>query len=148
MKIEFINPYNFDLDLDLKETEKQGKEIFEFTNNTLSPFHWLINGIAHYPDRHYKSDLSSTPRITRWIRGFEPYRWKRSALGHDQMYQNGYLYLRDGTKVYFSREKADEFYKCCIIVEGELTEKQVLANIASPIQWVVLRIVGWWNFKK
>jgi hypothetical protein len=148
MNIKIVNPYNFDLDLELKETERQGKEIFEFQNSELDPFHIIIDGTPYFPDRHYLSDLSSIPKLLTIIKGMERYRWKRSAVIHDQLYRLGYLYRRDGVKVLFDREEADNIYRLLIVEEGRITDQVSLARIISPIQWLGLRIGGWFSFRR
>jgi hypothetical protein len=148
MKIEIINPNHFDLHVNKEDTQRYGKEIYEFTNSVISPFHLRIDGTSYYLDRHYKSDLSSIPRLLMWIKGFERYRWIHSALPHDQLYRNGYLYLRNGNKVKFTREQADEIYRLLIVEEGRITDQVSLARIISPIQWLGLRIGGWFSFRR
>lgn len=148
MNVKIIHPNNFKLELNFAETQKQGKEIYEFTNFTVDPYHIMIDGVAYYPDRHYLSDLSSIPKPLTVIKGFERYRWRHASLIHDQLYRLKYLYRRDGVKVLFDREEADKIYKLLIIEEGKLTNTTLLANIVAPIQWLGLRLGGWWSYER
>jgi hypothetical protein len=143
MKVQFINHDNFTLVLNGHETEKQGKEIFEFSNSEIQPFHVIIDNVAYYPDKHYLSDLSSIPKVLTIIKGMERYRWRRASLIHDQLYRNEYLYNRQGHRCYFTRPESDNIYRLLIIAEGAITNKTTLARIISPIQWIGLRIGGW-----
>lgn len=150
MKPYWKNPYSFDLDLELKETERQGKEIFLFQNIDMSFFDGKL---FLEPNRKRLTDLSSTPKFMQGIYGFKPSFYKRSSIVHDDVCANEGLWC-EGSFVVFTRSESDELFRIMTIAEAELLyhdkpiRKMLCQRLLSPIYWAGVRIGGFLGYGK
>ena len=149
MRYTFLNPNGYTSYLDNERTDKLGKPIYRVEIH-------LPDGLMIYDSErnltfvlHSRySDLASIPKAIQIIKGFENWRWRRSAIAHDEVYRHGYLSTLRGECVFFSRCDADDMLASLILCEGKLLQKRMLSYVCSPIYWVGVQLFGWMSFMK
>ena len=170
MKPRWLFYHGHDLKLDDKETAKQGKEIFNYSAHAkATAFLDKLSRIL-LPNKNNKSDLASIPWWIQWLKGFEKWRYRMSAVLHDNIYQLGELWQYKGSveeyinkpdpskfeQVKFTRAEGDELQKEMMPAEAEAQNytgikawfwEKYSKYVTSPAYWVAVRAAGWLNWK-
>jgi hypothetical protein len=143
----FTNTKGIELVLDLAKTKKHGKSIYEVTMPR-PPLQFSFRGNVYQPDRHYFSDLGSTPG------GIGKDEYLFSFLMHDSGYQHKGLFLWQFTAKKFTfhpmnRKEIDDLLYEMILVEGRMRGEPYQAKLCAPVIWSAVRMFGgiFWDGK-
>ena len=144
----FRNTDSVNLKLDEERTKKAGEAIYEITMIG-EPLQFDLGIVSYQPNKHYFSDLGSTPL------GIGKDTYLFSYLIHDSAYQQRGLYvysLKSGVFLFhaMSRPEIDCLFREMIIEEGALRGRPTRAILLAPLMWGMVRLCGWshWNRKR
>lgn len=142
----FRNTDYIPIHLDLERTRKAGKSIYEVIM-TDPPLQFDLGMVSYQPNKHFYSDLGSTP----FGIGKDAYLF--SYLIHDSGYQQRGLYvysLKSGLFLFhpMTRSEIDNLFMEMIIQEGELRGRPTRAILLAPLMWSTVRIGGLFHWKR
>ena len=142
----FRNTDNVNLKLDDEKTEKAGEAIYEVTMIG-EPLQFDLGMVSYQANKHYWSDLGSTPL------GIGKDTYFYAYLMHDSGYQQRGLYvysLKSGLFLFhpMARSEIDNLFMEMIIQEGELRGKPTKAILLAPLMWSMIRLFGGSHWKR
>lgn len=101
---------------DLRGIPQTSLYIFEL--NPDKPLTYRMpEGEGYQPDRHFRTDMASIPRILQWIPGLAKDSFRIPAIYHDCVYKLGFIW-KDGNRLYLTRKEADQMLRDMIHAEG------------------------------
>lgn len=165
MKSRWLFYYGHDLTLDEKETMSQGKEIYNYHAHEKATAFLDELGRILLPNKNNKSDLASIPLWIQGFKGFEKWRYRMSAVLHDNIYKLGELWQYMGTveeyitkpnrnkfiQVRFTRTQGDSLFKQMIPAEASEQNytgfeawfwERYSKYVTAPAYWLAVKTVG------
>lgn len=128
-----------------------GEQIWQFTNSARNPLTYTEGLVQYRPDRHFFTDLKSTPTMLQAIapQWFAKDGFPRSTIFHDSAYVHHGVYVSVHGVFEFralTRKQADEMLYNMVLAEGGSKTAAMLiyagVRAGGSKGWNKVRVVG------